>query len=193
MTVTNSMWVTLHFFWQGLITYQRMWVVANTTLSIHLKQPLTSLPMTNRKWVTINVFNARQSHHILKDVSDNTCSQSQVVSYIFSHNQQGVSDTRCFLSLAVSLLLPWPTGSEWHWIYLPGILIISFPMANRQWVMLDFPFTGSLIKFPKGSEWHWIFLCQAVTSHHFSQWIGSEWTLHLLLARLQAVSLHLFS
>ena len=138
-----------------------------------LCQTVTSIMfhhMTNRQWVTLLYFFARQSHQ--------SC---------LSHDHQAVSKSALFLCQVVSsiLLIPWLTVCEWHcFISLPGSLInhlsshdqqrvsetpsficqvvlsIMFcPMTNRQWVTLLYFFAGQshqlcFILWPTGSEWH---------------------------------------
>jgi len=81
-------------------------------------------PMTNSMLVTI-YFSLSQSH----------C--------ISSNDQQEVSHTAFFSLQWVSLwhLIPWPTGSEWHCIFLLYNAWLDFyPMTNSMWVTLYFVF-----------------------------------------------------
>ena len=79
-------------------------------------------PMTNRKWVTLHYFFARQSHHSSfiqwPTESEWHCFISlpgSLINHVSSHDQQYVSDTALFLCQAV-------------------LSIMSCPMTNRQWV-----------------------------------------------------------
>ena len=109
--------------------------------------------MTNRQWVTLSYFFARQTHHIS------------------SHDQQAVSDTSVsFLCLAVSsivshpmtnrewvtlvyhffarqshksYLIPWPTVCEWH-------CCISLQQSHP---------------WPTGSKWHWFISLSGLINH----------------------------
>ena len=115
-------WQKLHFSFPSSLIHLFTWPTGSQWQ--YMFSIPGSLTRNYRMWVMMCVFN-------------------QVVSYTFSHNQ-GVSDTGYFLCQEISShLIPWPTGSEWHWIfYLPCSLITFLPMTNRQWVTLDFSLMG---------------------------------------------------
>ena len=100
--------------------------------------------------------------------------------YIFSCDQQLVSDIE-HLWKAVSLhpfLWPtaseqhctfwerqahciWPTASEWHCTFCENCLIVSFQMTNRKWVTQHILWKGvslHLFLWPTASEWRYTFV-----------------------------------
>ena len=99
--------------------------------------------MTNRMWVTVLYFFAKQSH------------QSCLIPWPTG------SEWHCLISLP-SCLIPWPTVCESDTALLPCQAvssIMSHPMTNSMWVTLLYFFArqshqSCLIPWPKGSEWH---------------------------------------
>ena len=142
--------------------------------------------ITNRLWVTLVYIFARESHQL-------------------SHIWPTECEWRWFISLPGSLInhvsTIWPTGSEWHWfISLPGSLInhlssydqqhvsdtvlflcqaasliISHPMANREWVVTLVYFFARqshqyLILYPTVCEWYWFISLPGSLINHVSSY-----------------------
>ncbi len=153
---TNRLWVTLHILWKGSL--------------------ITSFPMTNSKWVALHILWKEVSSHLFLwfTVCEWHCTFCERQShYIFSYDQQGVSD------IAHSV-----KGS---------LTITSFPMTNSEWVALHNcerkPHWPHLFLWPTVCEWHCMFCKRAVSSHLFLWPIGCEW--HCKFCERQ--SHHIFS
>ena len=96
-------------------------------IAVFICQAISSImshPMTNRKWVTLLYFFARQSHQSCFIPWPTGCEWhccisllGSLINHVSSHDQQYVSDTALFLCHAVSS-------------------IMSHPMANSLWVAL---------------------------------------------------------
>ena len=181
--MTNSMWVTLlyflarqthpsHFPWStgsewhcdyfislpdSLInhvsSHDQQLVSGTALFPCQAVSSIMSHPMTNRKWVTLLYFLARESHQSCLITWPTVCEwhffislQGSLINHVSSHDQQDVSDTATFRCQVVSsimshrewvtllyfyasqshqlCLIPWPTASELHcFISLPGSLI----------------------------------------------------------------------
>ena len=100
-----------------------------------------SSPMTNRKWVTLLYFIAKQSH------------QLPLIPWPTD------SKWHCFICLPGSLIssvLSWPIGSEWHYfISLPDSFINPWPTGS-EWQLYLFArqsHQSCLISWTV-SEWH---------------------------------------
>ena len=166
--MTNSMWVTLDFFF-SMQSHEQQDVSGTVFFSL----PCSFTPMiTNRKSATLHFSFLLQSH------------------FISSHGQQYVSGTAFLFtmqspmtslrlwvilhifSLSVTLdLIPWPTGCEWHHIGL----IAFHHMTNRMWVTLHFsPYSAVSWLLPIVCET--FFTMQSHAFHHMANrmWV----TLH---------------
>ena len=132
---------------------------------------IMSDPITNRQWVTLLYFFARQpSHHYWshdqQGVSDNHLFICQAVSSIVSHcpmtNSQWVI-LLCFFtrqSHKSYLGIPLPTDSEWHcFISLPGTSLINYVSFHDQQAV-----SGTAL-----------FLCQAVSSIMSHPMTNRQW------------------
>ena len=137
-----------------------------------------SHPMTNRQWVTLLYFFARQSHQSClipwPTGSEWHCFISlpgSLINYDSFHDQQYVSDTALFLCQAVSS-------------------IMTHPMTNREWVTLLYFFARQshqswLIPWPTVCEWHCCISLQGSLINHVSshdQKDVSDTALHLCQA-----------
>lgn len=135
---TNSQWVIILFFCHAshLIT-NRWWLPFFLPCTF-----IASHPITNSMWVTLSLFYAIQSHHILMTnrgwvtllfLSANSYGQLQVLvsdTTIFlpstSNDKQRVSDTTLIFCHALS----WPTSAcEWHCPCLLSSYLIPCPTA----------------------------------------------------------------
>ena len=160
--------------------------VSDTTLYLcQVVSSIMSHPMTNRQWVTLLYFFARQSHQWCP-ISWPTVSEwhffisllGNLINHVSLHDQQAVSDTALLFARWQShqlCLIPWPTGSEWHcFISLLGSLTTTpHPMANREWVTLPF-----IIMSHSMTNREWVTLLYFFQSHKscLIPWpTGSEW------------------
>ncbi len=131
--ITHREWVTLHILWKAVSSHLFLWPTGcewhctfydrqshhifsydqqQVSYIVHfVKSSLNaSFPMTNSKWVTLDVLlKATVSSHLFQwpTVCEWHCTFWH---YIFSHDQQGVSDI--------------------HAHFVKGSLITSFPMTN---------------------------------------------------------------
>ena len=137
-----------------------------------LCQTLSSVifhPMTNRMWVTLLYFFARQSHQSCFIPWPTGCEWHCFISlpgnHVSSHDQQYVSNTALFLCQALtSIMFHWPTGSEWHCCSsLPGTLI-NHVSSHDQQLVSDTA----------------LYLCQALSSIMFHPITNSLWVTMLL-------------
>ena len=139
-----------------------------------------SHPMTNRKWVTLHYSFVKWQSHQSSCIPWHTGSEwhcivslpgSNLINHVASYDQQIVSDTASFLCQGAchlshqSCLIPWPTGGEWHCLFLCHAVswIMSHPMTNREWVTLLYFFArqshqSCLISWPTVCEWHQCFI-----------------------------------
>ena len=141
-----------------------------------LCQTLSSVifhPMTNRMWVTLLYFFARQSHQSCFIPWPTGCEWHCFISlpgnHVSSHDQQYVSNTALFLCQALtSIMFHWPTGSEWHCCSsLPGTLI-NHVSSHDQQIVSDIA----------------VVLCQELSSIMFHPMTNSLWvTLLYIFAR----------
>ncbi len=216
-SMTNSLWVTLQVLWQAVslhLSYDQQFV---SDIAHFVKGSLTfiSFPMTNRKWALTLHICERQSHHIFSCdqwgwvtlhilwkaiwsrlfLSPTACEWhctafgERQSDHIFSYGQQRVSDIAHFVEGSL-IILSFPMANS-EWVTLHCILwkaITSFPMTNR-WVTLDICERQSHHIFPMTNS-KWVTLCilwKAVSSHIANR----EWvTLHILW---KAAPLHIFS
>ena len=149
--MTNSMWVTLLYF------FARHCSLINH-VSSHDQQNVSD---------TAYLF-ARQSHQSCFIPWPTGCEwhcfsslPGNLINHGSSHDQQEVSGTALFLCQAVSS-------------------IMFHLMTNRKWVALLYFFArwshqSCLIQWPTGSEWTGLFLCHAVSSIMFHPMTNRKW------------------
>ena len=191
--------MTLHILWKAISSHLFLWPIGSEWHWTFMKGSLiTSVPMTNRGWVTLDIlWNVVSSHLLLWQT---VCEWH----YTF-----------CESSLITSFPM---TNRKWvtlHILWNQGV-ITSFPMTNSEWVTLCILWKAvllHLVLWPTGSEWHCTFcerqyhhICsydqQGVSdiahfvkgslSHHifsYDKQLVSVVTLHILW---KAISLHLF-
>ena len=140
--------------------------VSDTTL--FLCQAVSSImfhPMTNREWVTLLYFFARQSHQSCFIPWPTVCEwhcfislPGSLINHVSSHDQQPVSDTTLFLCQAVSS-------------------IMFHPLMNREWVTLLYFFARQPHQscFQQEVSVTALFLCQAVSSIMFHPLTNRKW------------------
>ena len=161
--------------------------------------------MTNRQWVTLHYFFARQFYQSYLPCQPTASEWHCIISLPgnlinhISHDQQRVSNTACFFirwQSHQSCPIPWPTVCEWHscFISFPGSVInhgsshdqleqdvsdtLSF-LCQAVSLIMSHPMTNSM----------WVtllyFLCQAVSLLIiFHPMTNSEWAaLHYFFAR----------
>ena len=174
--MTNSLRVTLHILWKAVWSHLFPWPTASkwhctfcerqshhifsydqqqvSDIAHFVKGSLiTSVPMTNRMWVTLHIlWKAVSSHLFLWPTGSEwhcTSFYERQSDHIFSYDQQLVSDIAHFMK---------------------GSLITSFPMTNSMWVTLHILWKAvwsHLFLWPTGSEWHCTF-CERQSHHTFS-------------------------
>ena len=114
---------------------------------------ITSIHMSNRKWVTL--------HMLWNTVS--------------SHLSPWPTGSEWHWTFVKGCHILWPTASEWHWTFF----IITFPPSDQQNVSNFAPVVkGSLITPCPVTNSEWVtlhILWKAVLSHLFQQPTESEW------------------
>ena len=122
-----------------------------------LKYYNMSFPTTECKWhlrFSLSMQSQHLSSYIQHDVSGTVFSHWGI--HIMSH---GIPDCECHLFVVVLFrscplknwhwmfyfnLIPWPTGSEWHCIILPGLNLIPW-QPDSEWHCLSFRFRSHSI------------------------------------------------
>ena len=217
--MSNRKWVTLHILWKAMVSsHLFLWPTASEwhctfcewqshdifssnqqevsdTAHFVKGSLITSVPMTNREWVTLQILWKSISWHLSYDqqqVSDigRFVKGSLITSFPMT-NRLWVTLHMLWKAVSSHLFL-WPTASEWHCTFcegqshhmfsydqqqvsdiahiVKGSLITCFPMTNSLWVTLHILWivvSSCLFLWPTACEWHCTF-CEWESHHIFS-------------------------
>ena len=161
--MTNRKWVTLHILWKAVSWHLFLWPTASechctfcewkfhdifsydqqkVSIIAHFVKSspslITSIPMTNSKWVTLHILWMEISWHLCLWPVEQFV--SDIAHFVNGNFMASFPMTnRMWVTLHIlwkavsSHLFLWPTAGGWHCIFC---LITSFPMSDRLWVAL---------------------------------------------------------
>ena len=170
--MTNSKWVTLVIL-KAVSSHDQQFV---SDIGHFVKgSPITSLPMTNSKWVPLDILWKAVSSHLLLLQTECKwhCTFCERQSHhSFSCDQQyAVSDIAHFVKGSLITSFLWPTVCEWHCTFCQIQSHHIFCMANSMWVTLHILWkavSSHLFLWPTVCEWHHCTFCKMQSHHIFS-------------------------